>query len=79
MTKILVVGGGAREHALTWALKQSPQQPRVYAAPGNPGMDGAWFGAREDLLAGAPPTVTRLPIQTNDLDALLAFAHAQAD
>ena len=35
--KILVVGGGGREHALAWKLAQSKHCTRVYAAPGNPG------------------------------------------
>jgi phosphoribosylamine--glycine ligase len=35
--KILVIGGGGREHALVWKLAQSPGVD-VYAAPGNPGM-----------------------------------------
>jgi phosphoribosylamine---glycine ligase len=36
--KILVVGGGGREHALTWALSRSPSVDEVVAAPGNAGM-----------------------------------------
>lgn len=36
--KILVVGGGGREHALAWKLKQSPRVEKIFAAPGNAGM-----------------------------------------
>lgn len=35
--KVLIVGSGGREHALTWKLAQSPQVSKIYAAPGNPG------------------------------------------
>ena len=35
--KILVVGGGGREHALAWKLAQSPKTHRIYLAPGNGG------------------------------------------
>ncbi len=35
--KILVVGGGGREHALVWKIAQSPKAERVFAAPGNGG------------------------------------------
>ena len=33
--KILVIGGGGREHALAWSLAQSPQADQVFVAPGN--------------------------------------------
>ncbi len=35
--KILVVGGGGREHTLVWKIAQSPQVEKVFAAPGNAG------------------------------------------
>jgi phosphoribosylamine---glycine ligase len=35
--KILVIGGGGREHALAWKLAQSPKVQKVYLAPGNGG------------------------------------------
>lgn len=35
--KLLVIGGGGREHALAWRLAQSPRIQTVYVAPGNGG------------------------------------------
>ncbi|HLR13881.1 MAG TPA: phosphoribosylamine--glycine ligase N-terminal domain-containing protein, partial [Burkholderiaceae bacterium] len=35
--KILVIGGGGREHALAWKLAQSPRAAEVFVAPGNGG------------------------------------------
>lgn len=36
--KVLVVGGGGREHALVWKISQSPLVDRIYCAPGNGGI-----------------------------------------
>jgi phosphoribosylamine---glycine ligase len=36
--KVLIVGNGAREHALAWKVSQSPRVEKVFASPGNPGM-----------------------------------------
>jgi len=59
--KVLIVGGGGREHALAWKAAQSPQVSKVYVAPGNAGT------ARE-------PGVENLPIGAQDIPALKAFA-----
>lgn len=59
--RILVVGGGGREHALAWKLAQSPRAERVYVAPGNAGT-------------AAEPGCENVAIAAEDIDALLAFA-----
>lgn len=57
--KVLVVGGGGREHALVWKLAQSPRVSRIYCAPGNGGIQ---------QLARC------VPIAAEDLEGLLRFA-----
>ena len=57
--KVLVVGGGGREHALVWKIVQSPEVTEVYCAPGN---------------AGISEQATTIPIKANDLNGLLEFA-----
>lgn len=56
---ILVIGFGAREHALLWKVAQSPHAGQLFAAPGN---------------AGTSDIATNVPIDVNDVDRLLAFA-----
>lgn len=59
--KVLVVGGGGREHALAWKAAQSPRVERVYAAPGNAGT-------------ACEPRVTNIDIDAEDIGALADFA-----
>jgi len=57
--KILVIGGGGREHALAWKLRQSPHAERIFCAPGN---------------AGTAEIGENVAIYPSDLDALVRFA-----
>ncbi len=64
--KLLVIGGGGREHALVWKLAQSPRVTHLWCAPGNAGT------ARETLAAGG--TVENVAIGAEDLPTLISFA-----
>ena len=59
--KVLIIGGGGREHALAWKTLQSPQVDRVYVAPGNAGTE------LED-------GIENVAIGAEDIEALLEFA-----
>ena len=49
---ILILGGGGREHALAWAVKQNPKCDRLIVAPGNAGIAGIAECASIDMLDG---------------------------
>lgn len=59
MKKVLVIGGGGREHAIVDALSRSPQVAKIYCAPGN---------------AGISAQAECVPIKDTDVEALKAFA-----
>ncbi|MDB3880583.1 phosphoribosylamine--glycine ligase [Gammaproteobacteria bacterium] len=59
--KVLVVGEGGREHALSWKIAQSPKVTKVYVAPGNGGTE------QEALL-------TNINIKSDDINELASFA-----
>ena len=60
--KILVIGGGGREHTLVWKLAQSPKVKEIYAAPGN---------------AGTAQIAHNLDIKPGDIEALAKTAAAE--
>lgn len=47
--KVLLLGSGAREHALAWKLAQSPRLTKLWCSPGNAGMSAAWECVSCDL------------------------------
>jgi len=60
--KVLVIGGGGREHALVWKIAQSPLVKQIFCAPGNP---------------GTAELATNLPIKVEEIDKLLGFAKSE--
>ncbi len=63
--KILVIGGGGREHALAWKLAGSPQVDEVLVAPGNAGTE-------------LEPGIRNVAVSATDIDALEALAVDEA-
>ncbi len=61
--KVLVVGSGAREHAIAWKLAQSPGVSELLVAPGN---------------AGTARIARNVPIAATDIDSLLEFAKSES-
>ena len=57
--QVLVIGGGGREHALVWKIKQSPRVKKIYCAPGN---------------AGTGEIAENIAIAADDIKSLLEFA-----
>ena len=56
--RILIIGSGGREHALAWKLKQSPENPEIFIAPGNGGT--ALLGENIPVSDGDIPGLMRL-------------------
>src|SRR5437763_5842743 len=61
--RVLVIGGGGREHALCWKLRQSPRLTALYCAPG---------------YAGIARVAECVPVSADDLNKLLRFAREAA-
>ena len=61
--KVLVVGGGGREHAICWKLAQSPKVTELYCAPGN---------------GGIAQVATCVPIKATDVDGMVTWAKENA-
>ena len=60
---VLVIGGGGREHALAWKLRQSPRVKKVFIAPGN---------------AGTAQVGQNVEVNVSELDQLLNFARRES-
>jgi phosphoribosylamine--glycine ligase len=62
--KVLILGGGGREHALAWKAAQSPRVEQIYVAPGNAGT-------------ALEPRVANVAIAADDIPALVDFARSE--
>lgn len=63
--RILLIGGGGREHALAWKLNQSKKVEKIFAAPGNPGI-------------GQLEKCTCIDLNLNDLEKVADYAEDQS-
>jgi len=62
--KVLVIGGGGREHAIVWSLARSPRVTEIVCAPGNAGI-------AQVLLQNGSNSARCVPVDTGDLAAML--------
>lgn len=60
--KVLIVGGGGREHAIAWKISQSPKVSRLYCAPGN---------------GGIASLAQCVPIKAMDIEGIVEFAKSE--
>jgi len=62
MMKVLIVGGGGREHAIAWKISQSPKVSRLFCAPGN---------------GGIASLAQCVPIKAMDIEGITSFAKSE--
>ena len=62
--KVLIVGSGGREHALSWKISQSPKVTDIFVAPGNGGTE-------------LEKKITNIDIDSSDIEGLINFAKSE--
>lgn len=79
--RVLLVGGGGREHALAWKLAQSPRLSKLYAAPGNPGIAriAECVAIRDDAIADLAELASRERIDLTVIGPEAPLAQGLAD